>query len=288
MAAGGLIGASSEWAARQAVADNSYRHDAFGPGLDGVSAWRTAARQKFMTGIAVPELQPFRAAAVASIQSGPVCVVDGIRIEELTWQLPHGPPTRAVLLRPTTFCEGDQPLPAVLALHCHGGDKHFGVEKITITDRPQHSLMEAHQRVFYEGKAWANECARRGFVVLAHDVFPFGSRKVGRAAVPSSLCTPGAASATLHPVPLRELLVAEAAARVSSAEATGSAAAETAHIEAYNWFAFAPSRAVHHPERHCAILTHIKEAPPSLIRLHHRLPPFTMPSPRRSPLGLCG
>lgn len=57
---------------------------------------------------------------------------------------------------------GGQPLPALLALHCHGGQKVFGIEKITKTDGAQHPMMAEHQDTYYGGKAWANEMAKRG------------------------------------------------------------------------------------------------------------------------------
>ncbi len=69
-------------------------------------------------------------------------------------------------------------LPAVLGLHDHGGNKYFGYEKITRTGNPQHPVMAKHQEHYYGGKAWANELARRGYVVLVHDTFAFASRRV--------------------------------------------------------------------------------------------------------------
>jgi dienelactone hydrolase len=41
-----------------------------------------------------------------------------------------------------------------------------------------HPMMIDHQKNYYEGAAWANEIARRGYVVLVHDTFTFGSRRV--------------------------------------------------------------------------------------------------------------
>src|SRR5918995_974498 len=52
---------------------------------------------------------------------------DGLHIEHLGWQLPYGPPTEALFLKPK---EARGPLPAVLALHDHGGNKYFGTRKI--------------------------------------------------------------------------------------------------------------------------------------------------------------
>ncbi len=100
---------------------------------------------------------------------------DGLDIEELSWQLPYGAPTRAILLKPKG-AKGR--LPAVLGLHDHGGKKYFGRRKITKTSDDQHPMMKEHQEYYYEGRAWANEIARRGYVVLVNDAFTFGSRRV--------------------------------------------------------------------------------------------------------------
>jgi dienelactone hydrolase len=44
-----------------------------------------------------------------------------------------------------------------------------------------------HPQVCYGGVAWANELAKRGYAVLVHDGFLFGSRRVRLADVPRSL-----------------------------------------------------------------------------------------------------
>ena len=47
--------------------------------------------------------------------------------------------------------------------------------------------MLRHQGHHDEGTAWANELARRGYVVLVHDTFTFGSRRVRLADVPGNI-----------------------------------------------------------------------------------------------------
>jgi dienelactone hydrolase len=100
---------------------------------------------------------------------------DGLEIEHLTWQLPYGPPTQAYLLKPAGAAGR---LPGVVGLHDHGGNKYFGIRKITRVSKTQHPLMQTHQEHYYGGAAWANELARRGYVVLVHDTFTFGSRRM--------------------------------------------------------------------------------------------------------------
>ncbi|MER7612772.1 hypothetical protein [Nonomuraea wenchangensis] len=94
--------------------------------------------------------------------------------EELSWSVGFGPRTRAFLLKPA---DATGPLPGVVALHCHAGMKWAGKEKIA--DAPEGPSPEvARLRAeLYGGRAFANALARRGFVVLAHDVFVWGSRR---------------------------------------------------------------------------------------------------------------
>jgi dienelactone hydrolase len=100
---------------------------------------------------------------------------DGLSIEEISWQLPWGPRTEAVFLKPKGAAGR---LPGVLALHDHAGNKYFGKRKITRAVLPSHPMMAQHQELYYGGVAWADELARKGFAVLVHDAFPFESRKV--------------------------------------------------------------------------------------------------------------
>ena len=100
---------------------------------------------------------------------------DGLTIEELEWQLPYGRKTQAILLKPAN---AKGPLPAVLGLHDHGGNKYFGKRKITKTSDQMHPMMVEHQKSDYSGNAWANDLAKKGYVVLVHDAFTFASRRV--------------------------------------------------------------------------------------------------------------
>lgn len=45
-------------------------------------------------------------------------------------------------------------------------------------------MMVNHQKKYYSGRAWANEIAKRGYVVLVPDAFPFGSRRVEMQDIP--------------------------------------------------------------------------------------------------------
>jgi len=172
-----MIGAYGEWAS-QLVSDPpglSLRRGTF----TDLEAWRAKARARVYELLAQPDT-----GGVPEVTVHRQVEFDGLHIEELSWQLPYGPPTKAIYLRPARV---DGPLPGVLALHDHAGNKYFGRQKIARTDRPQHPLMVEHQKVSYGGRAWANELARRGYAVLVPDAFPFGSRRVRLSDVPMSI-----------------------------------------------------------------------------------------------------
>jgi dienelactone hydrolase len=172
-----MIGAYGEWAA-QTMQDPprlSFRQPMFG----NVEAWRAVARARYREAL----MGPGGAAT-------PVPVVqhqlefDGLSIEHLHWQLPYGPPTEALVLKPSG-ARGK--LPGIVGLHDHGGNKYFGLRKITRMSKDPHPAMLRHQDQYYGGAAWANELARRGYVVLVHDTFTFGSRRMRLADVPGNI-----------------------------------------------------------------------------------------------------
>lgn len=94
--------------------------------------------------------------------------------EELSWSVGFGPRTHAYLLKPR---DADGPLPGVVALHCHAGMKYAGKEKIADGPEPPSPEVRRLRAQIYGGRAFAGALARRGFVVLAHDVFGWGSRR---------------------------------------------------------------------------------------------------------------
>ncbi len=141
------------------------------PEFTGVGPWREAATKKAQELIATPTLPSSKPEVTVKANYE----FDGLIVEELQWQLPYGPPTEAILLKPIG---ANGPLPAVLGLHDHGGQKYFGKRKITRTASTQHPMIVELQNSYYSGRAWANELAKRGYVVLVHDVFSFGSRRV--------------------------------------------------------------------------------------------------------------
>ncbi|HEX7203438.1 MAG TPA: acetylesterase, partial [Arthrobacter sp.] len=98
---------------------------------------------------------------------------DGVTTSQLSWQLGFGPATTGWLVRPA---DSAGPLPGVLALHCHGGNKFGGADRL-VELPTNHPSAETARAGHYDGHALATETARRGFAVLAHDSFAWGSRR---------------------------------------------------------------------------------------------------------------
>ncbi|MEZ4897705.1 MAG: hypothetical protein R2806_12755 [Saprospiraceae bacterium] len=173
-----LIGPYGPWAAAHQDHDlprYSFRRQEW----LNLDEWRVKAQQQLKERMAIPDIGPAPKVTVDRRFS-----YDGLDIEMLSWQLPYGRPTKAMLLKPEKVTGR---LPGILAFHDHGGNKYFGLRKITRSDEPQHPDMLAHQQEYYENRAWANELAKRGYVVLVPDAFTFASRRVWMQDVPDHL-----------------------------------------------------------------------------------------------------
>lgn len=170
-----IIGLYGQWAAKlneNKLPAFSFRRKEW----SDLEKWRKSAKKHITERLAIPSIGKAPKANIIKQYS-----YDGLHIEELNWQLPYGRPTEAILLKPLNT-KGK--LPAILAFHDHGGNKYFGTRKIAKTSDQPHSLMEEHRKEYYENLAWANEIAKRGYVVLVADAFPFASRRVMMQDVP--------------------------------------------------------------------------------------------------------
>ncbi|WP_276365508.1 prolyl oligopeptidase family serine peptidase [Chryseolinea sp. H1M3-3] len=164
-----LLGAYGKWAAsltENKLPSLSFRNKEF----TNVTSWKERARKQLSDRLAIPDL-----GALPVVKVNKQYSYDGLHIEELTWQLPYGPATDAIILKPLN-AKGK--LPGILAFHDHGGLKYFGTKKITRTADKLHPIIEDHQKRAYGNMAWANEVAKRGYVVLVSDTFPFASRRI--------------------------------------------------------------------------------------------------------------
>lgn len=73
--------------------------------------------------------------------------------------------------------QGTGPFPAVVALHDHGGWFYHGKEKLVQMDG-EHAALKGFRERYYGGRAYAEELARRGFVVIVADAFYWGERRL--------------------------------------------------------------------------------------------------------------
>lgn len=164
-----VIGAYGAWAA-SLTGDGpgalSFRNGQWGD----VERWRPVARKRLMACLGQPDT-----GGTPEVTVHDKWVYDGLEVESVSWQLPYGPRTEAYVLKP----EGAKGrLPGILGLHDHAGKKYFGKRKIARLADDWHPMMVEHYDRYYEGAAWANEIAKRGYVVLVPDAFPFASRRV--------------------------------------------------------------------------------------------------------------
>jgi dienelactone hydrolase len=133
-----------------------------------VEAWRKQARAALLEQMSFhPKTVPLNS-SVDSKESS-----DGVVVEQVSYDMPYGPRTKGRFLYP----EGGRALPAVLALHDHGGFYYYGNEKVVQTSISSKLLQDFKDRS-YGGRSWATELAKRGFAVLAVDSFMWGSRKI--------------------------------------------------------------------------------------------------------------
>lgn len=163
-----IIGQYGDWAASLAPdpPEFSFRNKNW----NNIALWKSKAIPKTKELIAAP-----KQGTAPKVLIEKEYEYDGLLIQEVSWQLKYGRPTKAVILKPIGIKET---LPAILGLHDHAGMKYFGLRKIVKISDEQHPIIEAHQTSDYGGKAWANEIAKRGYVVMVHDTFTFGSRRV--------------------------------------------------------------------------------------------------------------
>jgi dienelactone hydrolase len=71
----------------------------------------------------------------------------------------------------------ERPLPAVVALHDHGGFYLWGKEKLVETD-DEHPALTDFKKRYYAGVSTASALARQGYVVAVIDMFYWGERRL--------------------------------------------------------------------------------------------------------------
>ena len=138
---------------------------------DDVSIWQRFVRGK------VFELLSYNPPRTAlNPKTLKTCIYDGVSVELVSWDQPFGPPTEAYFLKPLGT-EHQGKLPVVAALHDHSGFKYYGKEKLTaLPDEPD--ILRELKIKTYGGNSWATRLAKRGYAVLAPDIFLWGSRRM--------------------------------------------------------------------------------------------------------------
>lgn len=145
---------------------------------DSVEVWRAEAREKLEEMLAFkPQSLPLNTIFLDTIKR------QGYTQYLVKYNLNSLQETEAFLLIPDNL---QAPAPAVIALHDHGGFYYFGKEKHTsIEDSPQ--ILKDYIHNLYEGRPYADELAKRGFIVLCPDAMYFGSQKIDPTKLPKEV-----------------------------------------------------------------------------------------------------
>lgn len=138
------------------------------PRFRSVEEWRRQARAAVLAALGpAPARVAPQAETVARFEER------GIVFEKILFSTAPGVRVPAYLLRRRDL---KTPAPAVVDLHSHGGMFLFGKEKV-IDFGGNHPAMREYHEVNYGGRPTATELARRGYVVITIDAFPFGERR---------------------------------------------------------------------------------------------------------------
>ena len=138
------------------------------PGWTSLEQWKAEARPALLRHLAFdPPATPVTARVVRSEER------DGVRREEVLIRASPAYDIPAMVMAPAG---GVGRLPAVVALHCHGGQYRWGWRKLVSSPDDPPALAEYRGRLY--GSSYPELLARRGFVVIAVDAFYFGERRL--------------------------------------------------------------------------------------------------------------
>jgi dienelactone hydrolase len=133
------------------------------------AAWKRQARGKLLELLhyAPPPCDP-RAEVVERVDCG-----DHVR-EKVSFNTTPDLRVPAYVLVPK---KAEGRLPALVALHDHGGFYFWGKEKLVEHD-DEHPVLAAFKKRYYAGNSIASVLARQGYVVIVIDMFYWGERRL--------------------------------------------------------------------------------------------------------------
>lgn len=141
------------------------------PRFRNLRSWKKQAQARYL------ELLHYRPAAVdPKAQVLSTETRDGLTIERLTFATTPNIRVPAYVLKPAS-AKGK--LPAVIALHDHGGFYMWGKEKLlrSVTG-PENPVLTAFKQRYYSGRNIAEDLAHDGYLVIAIDMFYWGERRM--------------------------------------------------------------------------------------------------------------
>jgi dienelactone hydrolase len=133
-----------------------------------LEAWKREARPEYLRRLSYDPKPAALAAEVVAREQREGFTVERLRIPGTSF---YDIPARALVpagLR--------RRAPGVLALHCHSGRYVWGHEKVLSRPGEPPAVTEFRERAY--GRPYAEELARRGYVVLVIDAFYFGERRL--------------------------------------------------------------------------------------------------------------
>lgn len=140
------------------------------PRFRNLKSWKKTAQARYL------ELLQYRPAAVDPKPEVLGTVErDGLKIERITFATTPAIRVPAYVLKPAG---ATGKLPAVVALHDHGGFYLWGKEKLVRAEGPEHPVLTAFKQRYYAGRNIAEDLARDGYLVIVIDMFYWGERRM--------------------------------------------------------------------------------------------------------------
>jgi dienelactone hydrolase len=162
-----------DWIAREQAPALSF----LDPRWTSLEDWKAAARPAFHRDLAFDPAPSAVRGEVVRVEER-----EGFRIEHVRI---HASPAYVIPARVLIPSGVRGRLPAVVALHCHGGQYAWGAAKL-VSSPDDPPVLTAYRERLCGGRAYAEDLARRGFVTIVIDASYFGERRLRAETVPSA------------------------------------------------------------------------------------------------------